>query len=582
MPRLVEGITPRKGLMAPQNNFLDKIAKRFKGTHANFVLGNAAIGPDFPIVYCSDGFCELTGQNRAAVMRQPVHCPFLYGQATDTRHRAEVETALRESKELKLSIQLYADPGIPFWCLLDIIPIRNEFGKVVLFLLSFKNITETYSASRNPSTYSLDSRLEFEPLDSEDTKKSFSRRRSRAVLSELSGCYIYQEPKQTGRREGRRHFSRFLSSSSAPIYKTARMQERCGIISHYGSFRKVGSGSETRFKFFKFSLRAGNLRCWDFVILVAIMYVALIVPYNAAFNRDPDGECSRTNLKPSIACDILVEMIFILDIFFNFRMSFINKKGEVVYKLKDIAINYITGWFLLDLFAALPFDLLYATCLIDNMDNFTSVDILKLTRLVRLARFIQKMDRLSQYSAVILTMLMIFFGFIAHWLACIWFVIGVNHTEEHPTGWMKQLAAENDLENITMVPKMDSYITALYFTCTSLTTVGFGNVAGNTRIEKLFCIFVMFVGALMHATIFGNVASIVGRIYVRRQEYDRKMLDLDHFAKIHKIPKDIRHRMEDHLQTKWFFNNGINYEISAEYPNCLRGEICAHIHKEVK
>ena len=32
MPRLVEGITPRKGLMAPQNNFLDKIAKRFKGT----------------------------------------------------------------------------------------------------------------------------------------------------------------------------------------------------------------------------------------------------------------------------------------------------------------------------------------------------------------------------------------------------------------------------------------------------------------------------------------------------------------------------------------------------------------------
>ena len=28
----------------------------------------------------------------------------------------------------------------------------------------------------------------------------------------------------------------------------------------------------------------------------------------------------------------------------------------------------------------------------------------------------------------------------------------------------------------------------------------------------------------MHATIFGNVASIVGRIYVRRQEYDRKVI----------------------------------------------------------
>jgi hypothetical protein len=72
--------------------------------------------------------------------------------------------------------------------------------------------------------------------------------------------------------------------------------------------------------------------------------------------------------------------------------------------------------------------------------SFTSVDILKLTRLVRLARFLQKMERqgkqlfllglivkifrFSQYSAVILSLLVIFFIFISHWLACVWFVIG--------------------------------------------------------------------------------------------------------------------------------------------------------------
>ena len=28
---------------------------------SNFVLGNAAAPPDYPIVYCSDGFCSLTG-----------------------------------------------------------------------------------------------------------------------------------------------------------------------------------------------------------------------------------------------------------------------------------------------------------------------------------------------------------------------------------------------------------------------------------------------------------------------------------------------------------------------------------------
>lgn len=38
------------------------------------------------------------------------------------------------------------------------------------------------------------------------------------------------------------------------------------------------------------------------------------------------------------------------------------------------------------------------------------------------------------------------------------------------------------------------YVTALYFTFSSLTSVGFGNVAPNTDAEKIFTICVMLVG----------------------------------------------------------------------------------------
>ena len=50
--------------------------------------------------------------------------------------------------ELKLSVQFYKKSGEPFWCLLDITPIRNEVGKVVLFLISYKDITSNYTPSR--------------------------------------------------------------------------------------------------------------------------------------------------------------------------------------------------------------------------------------------------------------------------------------------------------------------------------------------------------------------------------------------------------------------------------------------------
>ncbi|KAK0050327.1 potassium voltage-gated channel subfamily H member 1, partial [Biomphalaria pfeifferi] len=38
------------------------------------------------------------------------------------------------------------------------------------------------------------------------------------------------------------------------------------------------------------------------------------------------------------------------------------------------------------------------------------------------------------------------------------------------------------------------YLTALYFTLSCMTGVGFGNVAANTQSEKLFCVFMMIIG----------------------------------------------------------------------------------------
>lgn len=58
-----------------------------------------------------------------------------------------------------------------------------------------------------------------------------------------------------------------------------------------------------------------------------------------------------------------------------------------------------------------------------------------MTRLLRLARLLQKMDRYSQYAAMILTLLMLCFSLVAHWLACIWFVIAEKGQTETDPDW---------------------------------------------------------------------------------------------------------------------------------------------------
>ena len=50
--------------------------------------------------------------------------------------------------------------------------------------------------------------------------------------------------------------------------------------------------------------------------------------------------------------------MFIIDILINFRTTYVNKNDEVVSHPGRIAVHYFKGWFLIDVVAAIPFDLL--------------------------------------------------------------------------------------------------------------------------------------------------------------------------------------------------------------------------------
>lgn len=52
-----------------------------------------------------------------------------------------------------------------------------------------------------------------------------------------------------------------------------------------------------------------------------------------------------------------------------------------------------------------------------------------------------------------------------------------------------------------------AYIASLYFTLSSLTSVGFGNVCANTDAEKIFSICVMLMGGEFG----GNISELLRR-----------------------------------------------------------------------
>uniref|UniRef100_A0A3Q4HZ99 Potassium channel, voltage gated eag related subfamily H, member 7 n=1 Tax=Neolamprologus brichardi TaxID=32507 RepID=A0A3Q4HZ99_NEOBR len=342
-----------------------------------------------------------------------------------------------------------------------------------------------------------------------------------------------------------------LGADVLPEYKlqTPRMDK--WTILHYSPFKAV----------------------WDWLILLLVIYTAIFTPYSAAFLLNDIEEQRRRecgySCSPLNVVDLIVDIMFIVDILINFRTTYVNTNEEVVSHPAKIAIHYFKGWFLIDMVAAIPFDLLIFGSGSD--ETTTLIGLLKTARLLRLVRVARKLDRYSEYGAAVLMLLMCIFALIAHWLACIWYAIGNVEKPylEHKIGWLDNLGVsigkKYNYSDPSSGPSIkDKYVTALYFTFSSLTSVGFGNVSPNTNSEKIFSICVMLIGSLMYASIFGNVSAIIQRLYSGTARYHLQMLRVKEFIRFHQIPNPLRQRLEEYFQHAWTYTNGIDMNMVRE------------------
>lgn len=60
-----------------------------------------------------------------------------------------------------------------------------------------------------------------------------------------------------------------------------------------------------------------------------------------------------------------------------------------------------------------------------------------------------------------------------------------------------------DLDDISL------YVTSLYFTTTTILTVGYGDIIAQSTQEKLLCILLMLIGVLSFSFFTGSLSSII-------------------------------------------------------------------------
>nr|AML77168.1 putative LOV domain-containing protein [Cedrus libani] len=111
-----------------------------------FVVSDAT-KPDYPIVYASAGFFNMTGYSPKEVIGR--NCRFLQGADTDSIEVSKIREAVATGQSYCGRLLNYKKDGKPFWNLLTVTPIKDGSGKVIKFIGMQVEVSKYTEGSKN-------------------------------------------------------------------------------------------------------------------------------------------------------------------------------------------------------------------------------------------------------------------------------------------------------------------------------------------------------------------------------------------------------------------------------------------------
>eukprot|EP00392_Amoebophrya_sp_AT5.2_P008355 g8376.t1 len=248
---------------------------------------------------------------------------------------------------------------------------------------------------------------------------------------------------------------------------------------------------------------------WDSFMGCVIIFSVILVPYRIGFDVQPPPG------SPGDAIDWLVDIVFAIDICLSFRTAYVDRDGQMITDWNKIRKNYVAGFFWIDLLSTIPFDRIFQVGRGATLIRVVRlIRLVKLLRLVKLTKLIDDLQELGISQRALNSLILVSqLTFLAHLLACGFFFVYDNQSfgpacqsgarfcsmapdgnQGEQTGGQRLLGWFKEMDWLIPGGENEDYISALYWSFTTMTTVGYGDITPRSTTERIYCIFVMFVG----------------------------------------------------------------------------------------
>eukprot|EP00753_Platysulcus_tardus_P013660 PLAT3821.3.p1 GENE.PLAT3821.3~~PLAT3821.3.p1 ORF type:complete len:1960 (+),score=909.62 PLAT3821.3:67-5946(+) len=316
---------------------------------------------------------------------------------------------------------------------------------------------------------------------------------------------------------------------------------------------------------------------WDFVMVVLVLYTVLVVPFRIGFGV--------LALGYTFAVDRFVDLAFLADMVANFHTAFFDEVGQLVVSLPVIRRRYLRSWFTADLLSTVPFDLIVDLAVGSGSEGLRSLKLFRSIRMVRLFR-LARLVKLSKLwgdfenklsvSPAVLRLLKLGFQvfFITHLISCAWVFVAADSEASGPSWW---LAASLDRSN-----RIDMYVASFYWSFTTMTTVGYGDILPQTDAERLYSCLAMLLGASVFGYVVGSMASLVGKLDAGETRHKEKMDEVKLYMRERRLArplqKKVEHYYESYLAVRSVFDEA---EILRELPDQLRADVVMFLNRRI-
>jgi ankyrin repeat protein len=232
----------------------------------------------------------------------------------------------------------------------------------------------------------------------------------------------------------------------------------------------------------------------------------------------------------------------------------------------------------LDLAAALPLDIVAGAASADRRAYF-SLGLLRLLRLRRVAAALgaAEADVSLSYFWVRCAKLLLVLLLQCHVFACIFFFVALCERDFSATWFAVEAAAKPG--GVPAAP-LKRYLFSLYWSVTTLASVGYGDTSPLSDPEFITAIVFMLSNIGLFAYVVGNMTVLATQADESTRLFRAAFRDLEAYMSLNRLPADVREQMRSYMLLR--FNAAEEHrEVLDAFPPVLRARVSRLQHLPV-